>query len=126
MVTSNKSTRLLVENELKKLQDKNEKLQTYDLSLFISQSYFFNDEARLYLIFQRLYYTLKRLDDTEKIVSWKSKGLSAKKLTTPTNTDSSLSPSIKWYRNSNCGLAFKGSCLNKKNAAYTPPNRIIF
>ena len=52
--------------------------------------------------------------------------MSAKKLTTPTNTDSSLSPSIKWYRNSNCGLAFKGSCLNKKNAAYTPPNRIIF
>ena len=45
-----------------------EKLQTYDSSLFIGQSYFFNDGAELYLIFQVLYYTLKRLDDTEKVV----------------------------------------------------------
>ena len=44
-----------------------EKLQTYDSSLFIGQSYFFNDGAELYLIFQVLYYTLKRLDDTEKV-----------------------------------------------------------
>ena len=44
-----------------------------------------------------LYYTLKRLGDTEKFLSWKSKGLSAKKLTIPVTTDSSLSPSIKWY-----------------------------
>ena len=43
-----------------------------------------------------LYYTLKRLGDTEKIVSWKSKGLSAEKLTVPITTDKSLSPSIKW------------------------------
>ena len=42
-----------------------------------------------------LHYTLKRLGDTEKIVSWKSKVLSTGKLTTPTTTDNSLSPSIK-------------------------------
>ena len=52
----------------------------------------FNDGAQLNLIFQSLYYTLKRLGDTEKIVSWKSKGLSTEKLTTPTTTDNSLSP----------------------------------
>ena len=39
------------------------------ISLFIGQSYFFNDGAQLYLIFQTLYHTLKRLEDTEKIVS---------------------------------------------------------
>ena len=39
------------------------------ISLFIGQSYFFNDGAQLYLIFQTLYHTLKRLGDTEKIVS---------------------------------------------------------
>ena len=86
--------------ELKAEQDKIGKLQTYDLSLFIYQSYFFNDGAQLYLIFQTLYYTLKRLGDTEKVVSWKSKGLSTEKLTTPTTTNDSLSPSVKWYRNS--------------------------
>ena len=42
----------------------------------------------------------KRLCDTEKIVLWKSKGVSIEKLTTPTTADNSLCPSIKWYRNS--------------------------
>ena len=37
-----------------------------------------------------LYFTLKRLGDAEKIVSWKTKGLSAKKLTTITTTDNSF------------------------------------
>ena len=45
-----------------------------------------------------LYYTLKRLGDTEKIVLWESKDLAAKKLNTPTTTVNSLSPSIKWHR----------------------------
>ena len=49
-VTSNKSKNVLVENELKKIQ-------TIDSNLFVGQSYFFNDEAQLYLIFQMLYYT---------------------------------------------------------------------
>ena len=56
-----------MENELKKLQDKLEKLQTYDSSLFLRQSYFFNGGEQLYLIFQTLYDTLKRLSDTEKL-----------------------------------------------------------
>ena len=93
----------------------------------ICRSYFSKDRAQLYLIFQTLYYTLKRLRNAEKIVSWKSKGLSAEKLTTTNTADNSFSPSIKWYRNSNFCLVFKGSCLKqKKNVTYTPPNRIIF
>ena len=61
-----------------------------------------------------LYYSLKRLGDTEKIVSWKSKGFSVEKPTTPTTTDNSLSPTIKWHANSNFCLVFKGSCLKQK------------
>ena len=38
--------------ELKAKQDKIAKLHTYDLSLFMGQSYFNNDVAQFYLIFQ--------------------------------------------------------------------------
>ena len=38
------------------------------------------------------HYTLKRVGDTEQIVSWKSKGLSVEKLTNPASADNSLSP----------------------------------
>ena len=58
-----------------------------------------------------LYYTLKRLGDTGKIVSCKSKGLFLEKLAPPTTTDNSLSPLISWY--------IKGSCLTQKNATKT-------
>ena len=68
----------------------------------------------------------KRLGDTEKVVSWKSKGLSTEKLTTPATTENILSPSIKWYESSNSCLIFKESLLKQKNATLTPPNIIIF
>ena len=47
-------------------------------SLFIGQSYFNNDGAQLCLILQNFYYALER--DAGKVLSWKSKGLSAKNL----------------------------------------------
>ena len=87
---------------------------------FIAQSYV------VILVLQTLYYTLKRLGDTEQVVSWKSEGLSSEKLTTPTINDNSLSPSIKWNKNSNFCLIFKLSCLKHKSAACTPSDIIIF
>ena len=39
----NKTKHVLIQNELKEEQDKFKKLQTFDSSLFIGQSYFFND-----------------------------------------------------------------------------------
>ena len=58
----------------------------------MGQSYFNNDESQNYLIFQPLYYTLRRLGNTERNVSWKFKGLSDEKITTPTTTNNSLCP----------------------------------
>ena len=81
--------------DFKKLQDKIEKLQTYDPSLFIGQSYFFSNGVQLYLTFQPLYNNLKRLGNTEKVVSWKSKDLSAEKRITPTSTYNTIIFSIK-------------------------------
>ena len=51
---------------------------------------FFNNGAQLSLIFQTLYYTLERLGDTEKIVSWKSKDFSVEKHTAPITIDNSF------------------------------------
>ena len=48
--TSNKTKYVLVENEFKKLQ-------ANDLSLFIGQSYFFNDGSLFFLIFQPIFNT---------------------------------------------------------------------
>ena len=44
-VTSNKTKNLLVENDLKELQ-------TFESSFFIGRTYFNNDRAQLFLIFQ--------------------------------------------------------------------------
>ena len=108
------------QKEIKAEQDRIVKLQRYDLSRLIAQSYF------VILVLQPLFYTLKRLGDTEQVVSWKSEGLSNEKLTAPTINDNSLSPSIKWYKNSNFCLIFKLSCLKHKSAGCTPPDIIIF
>ena len=72
-INSNKIKHVLVENELKKLQ-------TFELSL-VGQSYFNNDGAQLYLIFQpipKIVTTFSGLPDT--ISQWESKGLSNEKL----------------------------------------------
>ena len=50
----------------------------FDSSFFIGKSYFNNDGAHFYLILQPLYYSFKRLVVTEKVLSWKSKGLPTK------------------------------------------------
>ena len=72
----NKSKKSATKAELKAEEDKVLKLQTYDSSLFIGQSYVINDGPQNFLIFQPIYKTLKMsvgLSDTS--VEWDSKGL---------------------------------------------------
>ena len=66
-ITSNKTKYLLVENKLKKLK-------SFDLGYFIGKSYFDEDGAQSYLVFQPIlkYVTL----NSNWITKWKSKGLS--------------------------------------------------
>ena len=51
---------------------------------------------QLYVILRLVYYTLKSLGDTEKVVSWKFKGFSTEKRTTTTTTDNKFSLPTKW------------------------------
>ena len=66
-------TNLLVENELNKLQ-------TFNSGFFISQIFFHNDAAQLYLIFQPIYKIFTTFSGIiDRISEWKSKGLPDKK-----------------------------------------------
>ena len=69
---------------------------------------------------------MKRIVNTEKVVSWISKGFSHEERTTPTTIDNSLLQSTDWYKYSKLSLIFKETCKKKKNATYTLPNRINF
>ena len=118
--------KLTTKPELKAEEDKIVKIQTYYLSPFFGQSYFVYDGAELYSILQPLHYTLKRLDDTTKDVSWKSKGLSTEKITTSTTADNIFSPSIRCYEDSNFYLIFKARDLKQIITTFTPLNIIIY
>ena len=62
---------MLVENELKKLQK-------LGASYFRGGNYFVgNDGTQNYLLFQPIKKYFKKIGNTEKISSWKSKGLSS-------------------------------------------------
>ena len=75
-------------------------------------------------LLQPLYETLKRLGNTEKVVSWRYKGWLTKKLTASTTTGNSFLRSVNQYGDSSFCLIFKGSYLKHKKAIFTPPNRI--
>ena len=57
------------------------KLQTFDSSFFIDQSYFINDASQKFLIFQPTFKTFEMpVGLTDIIVEWESKGLLDRKI----------------------------------------------
>ena len=74
-ITKSKRKHLLVQNKLKKLK-------TLDLSCFIGKSHFEEDGTQNYLVFQPLNGYFK-IGNSDYVLSWKSKGLSAKSITPP-------------------------------------------
>ena len=68
----------------------------------------------------------KKLTGTKKFVSWKSKSLLSESVAIPITADNSLSPTFKWYRNSNFCFVFKGNYLKQDEATFTSPNIIHF
>ena len=84
-------------SESKAEQDEIAKLQIFDSSLFIGQSYFDNDGIQLYLVFQPTYKTITAFSGlTSTTLEWESKGLSNERFTPPYKANKSLSPKLIW------------------------------
>ena len=91
--------------ELKVKQDKIEKLQIYDCSVFIAQSYFGIDGSQNFLIFQQIFKTFKipaGLTDkiTNTTVEQPSTAQSNEKIKTTVTANHSLSLKLIWMNNS--------------------------
>ena len=113
-ITQNKSKHLLVENELKKLQ-------TFDLSYFIGKSYFENDGAQHYLVFQPIDSYLKFNPKTGLLSEWRFKGLSDKIIKPH---DTSLAPTPGFKNDGKRYFVYRADCL-KEGEAKSKQKKII-
>ena len=58
------------------------------------------------------------ITNTDFVLSWKSKGLSAESIKLPTTSDSSLTPALNYY-GTKTRVKFTGSCLKESKVSYT-------
>ena len=105
--TKNEST----QNELKKLK-------TFDSSYFIGKSHFEEDGRQNYLVFQPLNKYFNVIANTDYVLSWKAKGLSAKTIKPPSMSDNSLTPAVSYYGTKTI-VKFIGNCLKQPKMSYT-------
>ena len=72
------------------------KLKTFDASYFIGKSHFEEDGTRNYLVYQPINKNFKLIANTLYISSWKSKGLLAETIKSPSTSDNSLTLFMNW------------------------------
>ena len=72
------------------------------------------DGSQVYLIFQPLHRYFKTITNTNYILSWKSRGLSAESIKPPTTSDNRLTPKLSYY-DYNIRVEFTGSFLKQPN-----------
>ena len=58
------------------------------------------------------------ITNTDYVLSWKSKGLSAESIKPPTNSDNSLTPALSYY-GTKTRVNFFESCFKKRKISYT-------
>ena len=110
-IAVNKTKSESIDNELKKLK-------TLDLSYFIGQSHFEEDDTQNYLVFQPLNKYFKLIANTDYVSSWKSKWLSVEGIKPPSTSDNSLTPGVSYY-GTKTRVKFTGSCLKQPKISYT-------
>ena len=106
--TKNKSDHLLVQNKLNKLK-------TFDSSYFRCKNYFDEDGALNYYVFQPLfkYLEVAYVGNITHILSWKSRGMHYTKIKTIVTTNYLLNPRINIYDMGKIRIKFNGSFLNQ-------------
>ena len=70
------------------------------------------DGSHAYLMFQPVFRYSETVTNSNYILSWKSKGLSAESIKPPTTSDNSLTPELSYYRY-NKKVKFNESCLKQ-------------
>ena len=108
-ITQNKSKHLLVENKLNKLK-------TFDSSYFIGKSHFEEDGTQNYLVFQPSFRYFKLNVKTATILSWKSKGLSA--ATIEPHSTSNIGLIVDFYGGGKLRVKFSGGYLKQPQSSY--------
>ena len=103
-ITNNKSKHLLVENKLNKLK-------TFDSSDFHGKNYFDESGTQNYYIFQPIskYLKVAYVNDINYILSWKSRGLNDIKIESIKTNSYSLNSRIDHYYMSKIRIKFNGS-----------------
>ena len=110
-VAVNKTKNESIENKFKKLK-------TFDLRYFTGKSHFKEDGTQNCLVFQPLNKYFKVIANTQYILTWESKGLSAETIKHPATSDNSLTPALSYY-----GIKMRvkctGSFLKQPKVSYT-------
>ena len=110
-VTKNKTKHLLVEIELKKLQN-------VDAAYFRGKTHFEEDGTQNYLVFQPIYKYFKRTSGAGNYIHfWKSKDLSDEKLDFITASNYKITPELSFYC-SKAKVELNGSCLKQDRVTY--------
>ena len=85
------------------------KLKTFYSSYFIGKSHFEEDGTQDYLVFQPINRYFKT-GNSDYVLAWRSKGLSAESITPPSAPNNFLNPSLN-YLDAKIRVRFSGSCL---------------
>ena len=105
-IAANKTKNQSNENELKKLE-------TFDWSYSIGKSHFEGDGTQNYLVFQPLNKYFKAIANTDYVLSWKFKGLSAKNIEPPSTSGNSLTLALSYY-STKTRVKFTGNCFKQR------------
>ena len=109
---------LATKAELKAEKNKIIKLEAFDSSYLCGKSHFEDGGAENYLVFQPVYKYFKKIDNTEHISAWKSKGFSDESTKPPVTSNNSLAPSLN-YIGVKTRVKFDGSCLKQDKIIFS-------
>ena len=72
------------------------KMSLIKLQIILYYVFFSEDGSQAYLIFQPIYRHFKTITNTNYILSWRSRGLSAESIKPHTTSDNSLNPELSY------------------------------